>query len=77
MAKIGRNQPCPCNSGRKYKYCCLPTHGEAIREKTQTPHDIDKEIIGRMIESEYEKRMNEIIERKTDGIVSKEDICNN
>jgi len=21
MAKIGRNQPCPCNSGRKYKFC--------------------------------------------------------
>jgi len=20
--KIGRNQPCPCNSGKKYKYCC-------------------------------------------------------
>jgi SEC-C motif len=21
--KIGRNQPCPCSSGRKYKKCCL------------------------------------------------------
>lgn len=21
--KIGRNQPCPCNSGKKYKHCCL------------------------------------------------------
>jgi uncharacterized protein len=21
-AKIGRNEPCPCGSGRKYKYCC-------------------------------------------------------
>ncbi|HEF4774084.1 TPA: UPF0149 family protein [Burkholderia multivorans] len=21
--KIGRNEPCPCGSGRKYKYCCL------------------------------------------------------
>ena len=21
--KIGRNQPCPCGSGKKYKYCCL------------------------------------------------------
>ncbi|HAO54005.1 MAG TPA: zinc chelation protein SecC [Gammaproteobacteria bacterium] len=20
--KIGRNDPCPCNSGRKYKKCC-------------------------------------------------------
>lgn len=21
-AKIGRNEPCPCGSGRKYKKCC-------------------------------------------------------
>jgi preprotein translocase subunit SecA len=20
--KIGRNDPCPCGSGKKYKYCC-------------------------------------------------------
>ena len=24
MAKTGRNQPCPCGSGKKYKHCCLP-----------------------------------------------------
>jgi hypothetical protein len=24
MAKIGRNDPCPCDSGSKYKTCCLP-----------------------------------------------------
>jgi hypothetical protein len=23
MAKIGRNDPCPCGSGNKYKRCCL------------------------------------------------------
>jgi uncharacterized protein YecA (UPF0149 family) len=22
-SKIGRNDPCPCGSGRKYKVCCL------------------------------------------------------
>jgi uncharacterized protein YecA (UPF0149 family) len=21
--KVGRNDPCPCGSGRKYKKCCL------------------------------------------------------
>jgi SEC-C motif len=24
MKETGRNDPCPCGSGRKYKYCCLP-----------------------------------------------------
>ena len=27
--KIGRNDPCPCGSGKKYKKCCLPRHEEA------------------------------------------------
>lgn len=22
MPKIGRNEPCPCGSGKKYKNCC-------------------------------------------------------
>ena len=26
QAKIGRNEPCPCGSGKKYKQCCLKTH---------------------------------------------------
>ena len=25
--KIGRNDPCPCGSGKKYKKCCLATEG--------------------------------------------------
>jgi tetratricopeptide (TPR) repeat protein len=23
MKKVGRNEPCPCGSGRKYKKCCI------------------------------------------------------
>lgn len=23
VPKVGRNEPCPCGSGRKYKHCCL------------------------------------------------------
>ncbi|MBC2717962.1 MAG: hypothetical protein HF978_21915 [Desulfobacteraceae bacterium] len=29
--KIGRNEPCPCGSGKKYKHCCLEKH-EAARQ---------------------------------------------
>ncbi len=28
--KVGRNDPCPCGSGKKYKHCCLKRH-EALR----------------------------------------------
>ena len=27
--KVGRNDPCPCGSGRKYKHCCLDARCEA------------------------------------------------
>jgi tetratricopeptide (TPR) repeat protein len=27
--KVGRNAPCPCGSGRKYKKCCLPKESPA------------------------------------------------
>jgi tetratricopeptide (TPR) repeat protein len=33
MSQIGRNEPCPCGSGRKYKRCCLPTHQAAAAER--------------------------------------------
>ena len=29
MTKVGRNQPCPCGSGKKYKQCCLVTDDAA------------------------------------------------
>jgi uncharacterized protein YecA (UPF0149 family) len=28
--KIGRNEPCPCGSGKKYKHCCLNSHKAAM-----------------------------------------------
>jgi tetratricopeptide (TPR) repeat protein len=32
MPKPGRNAPCPCGSGKKYKHCCLPQDEDAARE---------------------------------------------
>ena len=33
MSKLGRNDPCPCGSGKKYKRCCLPMHEAAAAER--------------------------------------------
>jgi len=35
--KIGRNDPCPCGSGKKYKNCCYPNKAKAW--KTAEPHE--------------------------------------
>ena len=32
-SKIGRNAPCPCGSGKKYKKCCMRRH-EAARSES-------------------------------------------
>src|SRR5256885_2383198 len=29
MMKTGRNEPCPCGSGKKYKQCCMQFEGAA------------------------------------------------
>jgi hypothetical protein len=33
MAKPGRNNPCPCGSGNKYKKCCLAKKEAVEREQ--------------------------------------------
>jgi hypothetical protein len=45
MNNIGRNDPCPCGSGKKYKNCCL--------KSKQTPES--KEIIWRDLEKASDK----------------------
>lgn len=33
MAKIGRNNPCPCGSGKKYKRCCLQKEADIMQRE--------------------------------------------
>lgn len=47
MTKIGRNDPCHCGSGEKYKKCCLPKH--------YVEANTDLKIINRIFEEEKEK----------------------
>ena len=43
MPKVGRNEPCPCASGKKYKRCCLDKdqafEREALAAARQARHD--------------------------------------
>ena len=36
MPKIGRNAPCPCGSGKKFKRCCLKKTEDAARAAAAT-----------------------------------------
>lgn len=55
--KVGRNQPCPCGSGKKYKLCCLPreqaeSSGQSAdsgaRAEPAASHDLDRKVVARM-----------------------------
>lgn len=35
MAKIGRNEKCPCQSGKKYKHCCGNAPRDAVKARIE------------------------------------------
>ena len=41
MPKIGRNDPCPCGSGKKYKQCHLPIEEAAAAEQLRMRRSVD------------------------------------
>ena len=55
--KIGRNDPCPCGSGKKYKACCLkmPTtakkkiSGAKVLSQSKAPVDLMERTYGNAI----------------------------
>jgi hypothetical protein len=60
-AKVGRNRPCPCGSGKKYKLCCLPreqTEAWGGQHRDPNPqsdgvepaaiHNLDRKVVARM-----------------------------
>jgi len=39
LNKVGRNDPCPCGSGKKYKKCCMVKGEERKVDTLSTPSD--------------------------------------
>jgi hypothetical protein len=44
LVEIGRNEPCPCGSGRKYKKCCLAARDAAIAVDPEMVAAVDQAI---------------------------------
>ncbi len=47
--KIGRNDPCPCGSGRKYKHCCLPSQAPSIDRLWARQHEDSERLTREMM----------------------------
>lgn len=53
--KIGRNDPCPCGSGKKYKNCCLKKETMSVPERIKNAVEENgyKEDIGTVLANMY------------------------
>ena len=44
VAKIGRNDPCPCGSGKKYKHCCIEKDNERLHHSSDVAGITQEEL---------------------------------
>jgi len=65
--KIGRNDPCPCGSGKKYKRCCM-TQGRSEIGKSRAPLS-EEEILAPLLAAN--KSFQKFYESERPGIATK------
>ena len=56
QGKAGRNDPCPCGSGKKYKKCCLLKQGEHKSSATSAISDVENALMERLFTYSYDKK---------------------
>ncbi len=86
--KIGRNEPCPCNSGKKYKHCCLNKSSsisvdtsESLKQLREKLISIDALLRARNNDlndyyNEIEKYLTEHKQRKYKKLIFKKELIN-
>ena len=56
--KVGRNEPCPCGSGKKYKRCCETKKSIPLSNKLAFVKDIKDEHVSRLVmDAEHDPRI--------------------
>jgi tetratricopeptide (TPR) repeat protein len=67
MANTGRNDPCPCGSGKKYKKCCLPKE-EAVMFEAHARDQAARERRAEARRAEQRRTKAEVLARLAGGI---------
>ncbi|MCD6256064.1 MAG: SEC-C domain-containing protein [Deltaproteobacteria bacterium] len=73
--KIGRNEPCPCGSGKKFKKCHLPIIEAKRRELAETRERLNKLMENAAVISvlkETEMKMRQILAKQDKAYLFKE-----
>jgi hypothetical protein len=63
--KPGRNDPCPCGSGKKYKHCCLRAESAAV----ETPEEFLRRRIRAVIDGLSEQLLRFAVSRLGAGLI--------
>jgi len=76
MAKIGRNEPCPCGSGSKYKRCCLgaPVAMELASTNAQAPTEPHEELCPGCVD-ELNERADHVLDELLAGRTDEARLC--
>ena len=74
--KIGRNEPCPCGSGKKYKKCCLTDEDKNAELRraislSSSPEGIRAELGGSMELYRFKVRLLRMAHKEIDNEVSR------
>jgi hypothetical protein len=48
VARVGRNEPCPCGSGKKYKHCCIAKDQERLHRSSDVAGVTHEELFAKM-----------------------------
>ena len=64
--KVGRNDPCPCGSGKKYKKCCLKKKEGALPEKKSAQSAEERKafrLYEEFVARKYKRELYEFLDR--------------
>ncbi len=67
MSTIGRNEPCPCGSGKKYKKCCLPREAPRVRSAPAAVQEPSEDHFVAELRPNLDKAADRLLERLERG----------
>ena len=69
MAKTGRNDPCPCGSGKKYKLCCLSKDETAAWATAEAKQAAAAERAKNLLRELQEQAVDEELDDASNAVV--------
>lgn len=64
MTQVGRNDRCPCGSGKKYKKCCLLAHDAQVRERLRVAQERERRQLQERRDFEQRRALRAQAERE-------------